>query len=129
MHFHVLVPDGVFVNDENRLAFAIPPVPTSADVVAILDRIVRRIARRIADEVRDEAGDEGVDVLAQGESRGGGDLAFAVRRQAERLRAWFVTSPTRSLHAGVVIAEHDRAALERVCRYGARPAFAHERLA
>lgn len=28
-----------------------------------------------------------------------------------------------------MIAEHDRAALERLCRYGARPAFAHERLA
>jgi len=36
VHFHVLVPDGVFVNDENRLAFALHPVPTSADVVAIL---------------------------------------------------------------------------------------------
>ena len=35
----------------------------------------------------------------------------------------------KALHAGVVIAEHDRAALERLCRYGARPAFAHERLA
>jgi hypothetical protein len=28
-----------------------------------------------------------------------------------------------------VIAEHDRDALERLCRYGARPAFALERLA
>jgi hypothetical protein len=45
VHFHVLVPDGVFVDAENRLAFALHPVPTSADVVAILDRIVRRIAR------------------------------------------------------------------------------------
>ena len=34
-----------------------------------------------------------------------------------------------SLHAGVVIAEHDRDALERLCRYGARPAFALKRLA
>ena len=31
--------------------------------------------------------------------------------------------------ASAVIADHDRAALERLCRYGARPAFAHERLA
>jgi len=36
-------------------------VPTSADVVAILDRIVRRIA----DEARDDSVEEGVDVLAQ----------------------------------------------------------------
>ena len=33
------------------------------------------------------------------------------------------------LHAGVVIADHDREALERLCRYDARPAFAQERLA
>jgi integrase len=32
------------------------------------------------------------------------------------------------LHAAVVIAEHDREALERLFRYGARPAFARERL-
>lgn len=66
VHFHLLVPDGVFIADEGRLAFALHPVPTSADVVAILDRIVRRSARRLADEARDEAGDKGVDVLAQG---------------------------------------------------------------
>jgi hypothetical protein len=33
------------------------------------------------------------------------------------------------MHAGVVIAEHDRDALERLCRYGARPTFALKRLA
>ena len=47
-------------------------------------------------------------------------------RGAERLRAW---CEGFSLHAGVVIAEHDRDALERLCRYGARPAFAQDRLA
>ena len=47
-------------------------------------------------------------------------------RGAERLRAWH---DGFSLHAGVVIAEHDRDALERLCRYGARPAFAQDRLA
>jgi hypothetical protein len=35
VHFHLLVPDGVFIADEDRLAFALHPVPTSADVVAI----------------------------------------------------------------------------------------------
>jgi len=52
--------------------------------------------------------------------------ASAPVRGAERLRAW---CEGFSLHAGVVIAEHDRDALERLCRYGARPAFALERLA
>jgi hypothetical protein len=44
-------------------------------------------------------------------------------RGAERLRAW---CEGFSLRAGVVIAEHDRDALERLC--SARPAFAQERL-
>ena len=43
-----------------------------------------------------------------------------VVRGAERLHAWHAGF---SLHAGVVIAEDDRDALERLCRYGARPAF------
>jgi len=47
-------------------------------------------------------------------------------RGSDSLRAWYAGC---SLHAGVVIADHDREALERLCRYGARPAFAHDRLA
>jgi hypothetical protein len=46
-------------------------------------------------------------------------------RGVERLRAW---REGFSLHAEVAIAEHDRAALKRLCRDGSRPAFAHERL-
>ena len=129
-----LVPDGVFVDDEDRLAFALHPVPTSTDVVAILDRIVRRLARRLADETRDDAVDEGVDVHAQVQAEAAATWRSPrdgkpTVRGVERLRAWCVASRSRSLHAGVVIAEHDREALERLCRYGARPAFAHERLA
>ena len=36
---------------------------------------------------------------------------------------------SRSSTRGVVIADYDRDALERLCRYGARPAFAQDRLA
>jgi hypothetical protein len=34
-----------------------------------------------------------------------------------------------SLHADVAVAADDRPPLERLCRYGARPPFAHTRLA
>jgi hypothetical protein len=47
-------------------------------------------------------------------------------RGSDGLRAW---CDGFSLHAGVVVPDYDREALERLCRYGARPAFAHERLA
>jgi hypothetical protein len=46
-------------------------------------------------------------------------------RGSDRLRVW---CDGFSLHA-VVVPDYDREALERLCRYGARPAFAHERLA
>jgi hypothetical protein len=50
----VVVPDGVFVDDSDKLAFVMHPVPTSKDVLVILDRIVRRVARRLATEARDD---------------------------------------------------------------------------
>jgi hypothetical protein len=38
-------------------------------------------------------------------------------RGCDRLRAW---CDGFSLHAGVVVPDHDREGLERLCRYGAR---------
>jgi hypothetical protein len=109
------VPDGVFVNNDEGLRFEMLPVPTSANVLAILDRIMRRIARRLA---KDATNGELVDDMAP-------DVLAQV--QAEAARMWKsptdVSAPVRG-----VIAEHDRDALERLCRYGARPAFALERL-
>jgi hypothetical protein len=131
VHYHLVIPDGVFVDDGEGLRFEMHPVPTSADVLAILDRIVRRVARRLAAEVHDDTDVDVVpDVLAQIQAeaaatwRSPADGKPTVRG-TERLRAWHEGF---SLHAGVVIAEHDRDALERLCRYGARPAFAQERL-
>jgi hypothetical protein len=132
VHYHVVVPDGVFVDDDGRLRFEMLPAPTSNDVLAILDRIIRQVAKRLARETCGEDDDAPAtpDVLAQVQAeaaatwRAPTDGRDAVRG-AERLRAW---SEGFSLHAGVVIAEHDRDALERLCRYGARPAFAQERL-
>jgi hypothetical protein len=132
VHFHLVVPDGVFVDDGDGLAFAMLPVPTSADVLAILDRIVRRVARRLAEEAKEDD-DEATapDVLAQVQTEAAATWRApadgrATVRGAERLHAWHEGF---SLHASVVIADHDRDALERLCRYGARPAFAQERLA
>jgi hypothetical protein len=133
VHFHLIVPDGVFASDGERLRFEILPVPTNANVLAILDRVMRRIARKLANDAADDHVDDNAvpNVLAQVHAeaaitwRSASDASAPVRG-AERLRAWCEAS---SLHAGVVIADHDRDALEGLCRYGARPAFALERLA
>jgi len=56
VHFHLVVPDGVFVEAGEGLRFEMLPVPTNADVLAILDRIMRRIARRLANEAATASG-------------------------------------------------------------------------
>ena len=106
VHYHLVVPDGVFVDDGEGLRFVMHPVPTTADVVAILDRIVRRVARRLADETRDDDDEVALDVLAQVQTEAAATWRSPTDgkptvRGAERLRAWHVTSPSRSLHAGV----------------------------
>jgi len=86
VHFHLLVPDGVFVDDEDRLVFALHPVPTSANVVAILDRMVRRIARRLAAEARDDAKPPSCGTIAvQPPSRGHQLRSFANRPRQSSL--------------------------------------------
>lgn len=113
----LVVPDGVFVDVEDRLAFAHHPVPTSADVLAILDRIVRLLACRLANEVRDDSVDEGIDVLAQIQAEAAATWCSPqngkpTARGVERLRAW---CEGFSLHADVVVADHLREALVRLC--------------
>jgi hypothetical protein len=109
-----------------------PPIASgSSGRLAILDRIVRRIVRRLADEARDDSLDEDVAALTQVQAEAATTWRSPQNRKptvrgVERLRAW---CEGFSLHAGVVIADHDREALERLCRYGTRPAFAHERMA
>ena len=127
VHFHLLVPDGVFVDDDDRLAFAPHPVPTSADVLAILDRIVRRIARRLADEACDDRVED-IDVLAQVQAEAAATCPTTANRPCA-VSSGCAPGVRASLHVGVVIADHDREALERLCRYGTRPAIAHDRLA
>jgi hypothetical protein len=136
VHYHLLVPDGVFAEAGDGLAFVLLPVPTGADLLAILDRVIRQIARRLAKEAAgandtDDA-DLPPDLFAQVQAEAAttwrspaAATAHAVRG-SDRLRAWCAGF---SLHAGVVVPDYDREALERLCRYGARPAFAHDRLA
>ena len=137
VHYHLVVPDGVFVIDEvtGELSLVPLPGPSEAEVLAILDRVAARIAARLADEAGDSCAvddlDTPPDLWSQVQAEATTpwrtrSASGSVVRGTEPGRAW---SEGFSLHAGVVIAETDRAALERLCRYGARPAFAHGRLA
>jgi hypothetical protein len=130
--FHLLVPDGVFTETDADLAFALLPPPTGRDLLAILDRVIRRVAQRLAREQPDDAmaDDPPPELFAQLQAEAATTWrspATAERvRGNEGLRAW---CDGFSLHAGVVVPDYDRDALERLCRCGARPAFTQDRLA
>jgi hypothetical protein len=49
-----VVPDGVFVVDGDQLRFEMLPVPSSVDVLAILDRIMRQVGKRLARGTHDD---------------------------------------------------------------------------
>jgi hypothetical protein len=126
----------VFAAAGDGLAFVLLPVPTGADLLAILDRLIRQVARRLAKEATgaDDTDDADLppDLFAQVQAeaattwRSPAAATAHPVRGCDRLRAWCAGF---SLHAGVVVPDYDREALERLCRYGARPAFAHDRLA
>jgi hypothetical protein len=127
VHFHALVPDGVFDLLPCGPARFVPlKAPSDEEVVAILTAIIRKVAR---------AG-----LLDEGEDRPGAEEdAFAALQAVEVDRRLRYPDPFRqvrrsahldgfSLHAGVRIHEHDRERLERPCRYAVRPPFALHRL-
>ena len=125
VHFHTLVPDGVFALDGDRPArFVSLPPPGDEDLAAILRRVIRRTAKVLV----------GYDEAVESEAD-----ALAVLQAAEVDRRLRYPDPFPhvrrsafldgfSLHAGVRIHGNDREGLERLCRYVLRPPFAVQRL-
>ena len=133
VHFHTLVPDGVFVPDGADAARFVPlPPPTDDDVAAICDRAARRIGKLFdGRDGDDDASDDHHGTAAM--------VADAARAPLGAMPAGWLPPPEAArrltavvddftLHAGTTVAAHDRAGLERLCRCGARPPFAHQRL-
>jgi len=123
VHFHTLVPDGVFdLQGDGPAHFVTIPPPSDDEVAAILKRFVRRAAKALG-----------------GYDEGDPDEALAALQAAEVDRRIRFPDPFLhsrrsafldgfSLHAGVRVHERDRDGLERLCRYAVRPPFALHRL-
>nr|MBK7070552.1 transposase [Deltaproteobacteria bacterium] len=148
-HLHVLVADGVFVcrEDGSSPEFMATPAPTSDDlrgviarVIARLETIARRRGQREAVDADDEDGMEGLRRAAGGrgtfarvDEKGARDDGSEADERA--LAPMLVASRGLvaemggfNLHAGVRVEADDRSALERLCRYMARPAVAAGRV-
>jgi hypothetical protein len=125
VHFHTLVPDGVFVLDgDGSASFVAIPPPRDEDVAAILERVVRRTAKVLVgfdEEVESEADALAALQAAEVDRR----LRFPDELRHGRHCAFL---DGFSLHAGVRIHGHDRDGRERLCRYALRPPLALQRL-
>jgi Transposase zinc-binding domain/Putative transposase len=133
LHFHTLIPDGVWQEDPGgTVRFHPLSPPTDDDVEALAARIVRRTARILGRRDADLPGDDEPDALgcAQAESvQTALPLAEPEREPARARRRLCGLVDGFSLHAGTFVDAADRAALERLARYLLRPAISANRVA
>ncbi len=152
LHFHALVLDGVYSSASPlaRPVFRRAEPLTDQDVVEITTRLHRRILRyltrcgRLPKAEQDEEEVQPAEPLlaelyaasVQGRVAIGEESGERVERIGRRRDARPLFLPGElccdldgfSLHAKVEIEGHDRDAIERLCRYLARPPIATERL-
>jgi hypothetical protein len=149
LHFHALVPDGIFAGDVGNRAFH-PVVRLTAldaeEVLAAVEPLVDRRARAGSDDdMADDPWDRDAPLLAglaAASVQGVNALAPRAGRRPARLGnslAVIHAAPLvpdgcaarangYSLHAGLVVPAGQRDRLERVCRYVLRPPVAIDRL-
>ena len=128
VHFHAVIPDGVWVRDPGGVRFLALPAPTDEDVQQVLRRIERRVRAFLKprlEAARDDARPPDALAASQAESvtslRGKPPDAATPKRLAAYHQGF-------SLHAGVHLHANDREGLAHLCGYGARPPLTQERL-
>ena len=130
-HLHVLVTDGVFLcaEDGSTPRFVATPAPSRAALAEVLRGVAERVSR-----IRAVREDDGLDALrAAAMARGTvarlplGDAVSTEDARFEARRTG-VAYAGYNVHAGVRVGAEDRVALERLCRYVARPAVCGERV-
>ena len=147
-HVHALVLDGAYVFRHGRLQGFVRVEPPSDEAVAQLtEQVARRVERMLRRRGKLDDGQVGaveddgsvllpcmlasvqrVDALG---ATAGRALARPGRHEVERVhiaKRRCAELEGFSLHADVCVPARDRAQLERLCRYVARPAIASERL-
>ncbi|TMB35759.1 MAG: transposase, partial [Deltaproteobacteria bacterium] len=128
VHFHCLVPDGVFVEEQPGIRFVPLPGPSEDEVRDVLRRIARRVRKLL--RPRAEATDSDSrdrDALAAAQADSVGSLRGRPPdggRKKERT----AYEDGFSLHAGVHLHANDREGLAHLCGYGARPPLVQTRL-
>lgn len=126
VHFHTLIPDGVFdLSGDGPARFVPLRPPTEEDVAGILARVIKRVIRKLPLPEEDAADAEVDDFAALQAAEVDRRLRFPDSFKHARCAA---SLDGFSLHAGVRIHANDREGLVRLCRYALRPPFALHRL-
>ncbi len=153
VHFHTLVLDGVFAeNETGGLRFHPAPPPSDAEVARLLATIrarVRRLLMRRGLEPQDgdvpppdPLAEESLALAGIASASIQGRVSLGRRAGARVLRLgrdpeapWVTSTGPRQaqlegfdLHANLLVPAEDRARLEQLCRYLLRPPVAQERL-
>jgi hypothetical protein len=144
VHMHGCFLDGVFTRDESgRVVFHALPKPEPSDLSAVLrrvhDRAVSWLRKRgyldspEAEGRPDASDNDALEACAQIAMRRGSfvklaDAAPPAETETEPRSALVAELEGFNLHAGVHIAAGDDMGREKLLRYGARPAFALDRL-
>jgi Putative transposase len=128
VHFHCLVPDGVFVDEQQGIRFVPLPGSSEDEVRHVLRRIARRVRKLL--RPRAEATDSDSrdrDALATAQADSVGSLRGRPPN-AGRKKERNAYEEGFSLHAGVHLHANDREGLAHLCGYGARPPLVQRRL-
>ncbi|MDG1480633.1 MAG: transposase, partial [Myxococcota bacterium] len=147
LHFHAILPDGVFRWDDRLDAprFVSLPAPSTADVQQVVEKIATQVRRLL---VRRGLMEESLEVpdeehpFQRASAQGRVLLGERSGQRVQRVgQTWmFGPPPPRklprrcavsegfNLHAGVRIGRRQWSRLEKLCRYIARPPLAKERL-
>jgi len=128
VHFHCVVPDGVWTRQEGAIRFVPLPGLSEEDVAQVLHRLERHIRGLLQprlEALRDDARPPDALAASQAESvsalRGRPMDAGAAKQLAAYHQGF-------SLHAGVHLHANNREGLAHLCGYGARPPLTQERL-
>jgi hypothetical protein len=128
VHFHCVIPDGVFVRQNGHVRFVALAPPSDEDVLAVLRRMVVRLERLLRPRLASAENDaRPLDALgaAQAEAMNALGTAPPDTGRPRKLAAYL---DGFSLHAAVHLHANDREGLAHLCGYGARPPFSQERL-
>jgi hypothetical protein len=140
VHAHALLPDGVFVLDDKSHALRLLrlPPPTDKDIVRLTQRLARRVTalveRRVATrepaeyDPLDAARGEGMPKLASLPEPAEYDPPEATPKRKRRTIRRSAAVDGFGIHADTAVEPHNRLGLEKLCRYGLRPAFSLQRL-